>query len=266
MPYLCWAYNDDVQPEFIGINTCAVDMPNALPTDTGEILLIAHNSDYDCRFILEYLQNVKPIVKSNRFLQAKAICYNPKAKQKINIVVKDYYKLIPMPLRGFCTRFKLDVNKEAMPYNVYTYENVNMGACSIRSALDILKDGDKQKLLDNLEQWDCTLRKGMDNQMFDLIKYSSRYCKMGCKLLMDGYEVFRRWMLEHTELDVYNFITIQSMASPFMVKSGCYDNVHQVSGAIQQFITKGVVGGRAMTNSNKQYHVKKKTADFDACS
>ena len=145
-------------------------------------------------------------------------------------------------------------------------KNVNMGACSIRSALDILKDGDKQKFLDNLEQWDCTLRKGMDNQMFDLIKYSSRYCKMGCKLLMDGYEVFRRWMLEHTELDVYNFITIQSMASPFMVKSGCYDNVHQVSGAIQQFITKGVVGGRAMTNSNKQYHVKKKTADFDACS
>ena len=30
-------------------------MLNALPTDKKEILLIAHNSDYDCRFILEYL-------------------------------------------------------------------------------------------------------------------------------------------------------------------------------------------------------------------
>ena len=29
-----------------------------------------------------------------------------------------------------------------MPYNVYTYGNVTMGACSIKSALDILKDAD----------------------------------------------------------------------------------------------------------------------------
>ena len=83
---------------------------------------------------------------------------------------------------------------------------------------------------------------------------------------MDGYEVFRGWMLEHTQLDVYNFITIQSMASSFMLKSGCCDNVYQVSGVIQQFISKCVVGGRVMANSSKQYHVTKKIADFAACS
>ena len=89
---------------------------------------------------------------------------------------------------------------------------------------------------------------------------------MDCKVLMDGYEVFRQWMLEHTGLDVDNYITIQYMASSFMLKSGCYDNVYQTSGAIQQFISRCVVGGRVMTNSNKQYHVKRKIADFDACS
>ena len=72
-----------------------------MPTDKKEILLVAHNSDYGCRFILEYLQNVKPIVKGGRFLQIKATYYNPKAKHKINIIVKDSYKLIPMPLRDF---------------------------------------------------------------------------------------------------------------------------------------------------------------------
>ena len=51
-----------------------------------------------------------------------------------------------------------------------------------------------------------------------------------------------------------------------MLKSGCSDNVYQVSGAIQQFISRCVVGGRVMTNSNKQYHVNNKIADFDACS
>ena len=199
MPYLCWIYNDDIQQEFIGINTCAVDMLNALPTDKGEILLIAHNSDYDCIFILEYLQNVKPIVKSNRFLQTKATYFNPKAKQKINVIVKDSYRLIPMPLRGFGKCFKLDVNK-VMPYNVYTYGNVGMGACSIQSALDTLKGDDKQQFLDNLGTWGCILGKGMDGQMFDLTKYSSIYCKMGCTILVYGYEEFRQWMLEHTEL------------------------------------------------------------------
>ena len=87
MPYLCWIYNGDIQQEFIGINTCAVDMLNALPHDKGDILLIAHNSDYDCRFILEYLQNVQPIVKSVRFLQIKATCYNPIRKKRLILLL-----------------------------------------------------------------------------------------------------------------------------------------------------------------------------------
>ena len=203
MPHPWWICNGDIQQEFIGINTCAVDMLNALPTDKGEILLIAHNSNYDCRFILEYLNIVKPIVKSNRFLNIKATYYNPKTKKKMNTIAKYYYMLVPMPLGGFGKCFILNVNKEVMPYGVYTYENVNMGACSIQSALDMLKDDDgKQHVLNNLENWGCILGKGRDNQMFDLIKHSNIYCKMGCKVLVGGYEVFRGWMLEHTDLYV----------------------------------------------------------------
>ena len=86
--------------------------------------------------------------------------------------------------------------------------------------------------------------------MFDLIKYSSIYCKMDCKVLMDGYCVFRDWMLEHAELYVDSCITIQSLASSFMLKSGCYEHVFQISAVLQQFITRSVVGGRVMTNSN----------------
>ena len=152
-------------------------------------------------------------MKSELFLHIKATYYNPKPKTCINTIVKDSYKSIPMPLRYFGTCFKLDVSKEVMPYNVYTYEHVTMGACSIQSALGILEDDDKQQFLYNLEQWGCILGKGMDNQMFGLIRYSSIYCKVDCKVLMDGYEVFRQWLLEHTELDVDNYIAIQSMAS-----------------------------------------------------
>ena len=92
-------------------------------------------------------------------------------------------------------------------------KHVSMGVCRIQDAIDVLKTEDgKQTSLDNIEQWDCVL----GERMFDLINYSSVYCKMDCKVLMAGYEVFRSWMLEHTGLDVNNFITIQSMASTFM--------------------------------------------------
>ena len=109
----------------------------------------------------------------------------------------------------------------------------------------------------------------MDNQMFDLIKYSSIHCKMDCKVLMDGYCVFRSWVLEHTELDVDNYITIQSLASSLMLKSGFYQNAYQLSGVLQQFISRCVVGGggRVMTNSKELYHVlKRNIADVDVCS
>ena len=102
--------------------------------------------------------------------------------------------------------------------------------------------------------------------MFDLINYSSIYCKMDCKVLMEGYEVFKEWMLECTGLDVDYYITIQSLASNYMLKSGCYDNVYRVSGVLQQYISRCVVGGRVMSANDKMYHVKKKIADFDACS
>ena len=70
-------YNGETQQECIGINTCAIDMLNNLPTDKHDSLLKTHNANYGCRFILEYLQNVKPIIKSNRCLQIKATYYNP---------------------------------------------------------------------------------------------------------------------------------------------------------------------------------------------
>ena len=35
-----------------------------------------------------------------------------------------------------------------MPYNIYTYENVSMGVCCIQDAIDVLKQEDKQQILD----------------------------------------------------------------------------------------------------------------------
>ena len=169
----------------------------------------------------------------------------PNAKKTIKI--KDSYKVISMPLRGFGDCFKLDVSKEVMPYEIYIYGNVSNCSASIQSALDILNDSGKQQFLNNVEQWNC----GMDSQMFDFIICSSIYCKMDCKVLMGGYEVFRKWMLEHTGLYIDHYISIQLLASDFMLKSGSYNNVFHISGVLQQHKTRAVVWGRCMTANNK---------------
>ena len=88
MPYLCWFYNGDIQQEFKGINTCAVDMLKALPTDKKRILLIAHNSDYDCIFFLESLQNVKPIVKHVDSYKLKQPIITLKLKRRLILLLK----------------------------------------------------------------------------------------------------------------------------------------------------------------------------------
>ena len=49
-----------------------------------------------------------------------------------------------------------------------------MGACCIQHVIDVLKtEDDKQHFFKNIETWDCILGKGMNCQMFDLIKCSS---------------------------------------------------------------------------------------------
>ena len=102
--------------------------------------------------------------------------------------------------------------------------------------------------------------------MFDLIKYSSIYCKMDCEMPMDGYEVFRKWISEHTRLCIDHYITIPPLAPDFTLKSGCYNNVFQIRGVLRQYITRAVVGGKCMTANIKMYHVKKKITYVDACS
>ena len=59
IPYL-WRYEteDGLQREFVGIENCAPDTLENLP-NKPKIMMIAHNSNYDCRFLLKHLSKAK---------------------------------------------------------------------------------------------------------------------------------------------------------------------------------------------------------------
>ena len=159
-----------------------------------------------------------------------------------------------MPLNDFHKSFKLDVKKEVMPYKIYTTSHIKRKYMPILEAVQHIPEKDVETLINNIDRWGCREKPPNFNN-FDIIKYSSEYCKLDCTVLHKGYDIFREWMLEYTDLDIDNYITIQSLASDYTLKEGCYDDVAMFSGVIQHYISNCIVGGRCMTNSNKMYHV-----------
>ena len=69
MPYLCRCDTEDgLKREFVGIEKSALDMLNSLP-NKPKVMMIAHNSNYDCRFTRKYLRKLAPpIDKNSKFI------------------------------------------------------------------------------------------------------------------------------------------------------------------------------------------------------
>ena len=153
-----------------------------------------------------------------------------------------------MQLKQFGKSFKLDVQKDIIPYNIYTQNNLNRRYIPILEAIHHVADKDREQFINNIDKWSCRGHGHRFND-FDIIKYSSEYCKLDCTVLHKGYDIFRDWMLKYTVLDIDKYITIQSLASDYKLKEGCYDKVASFSGVIQHYISNCIVGGRCMTNS-----------------
>jgi hypothetical protein len=264
-PYLvCGVYNNsDKVISKIGEN-CGLDFLNELTENT---LLIAHNADYDFRFIIKHLFAINEISRNNSFMSCECKFYNAKVKKTINIKIKDSLKLINMKLSKFPECFftkeeQKTIKKEVMPYDAYCEYNIKKQIIPKFQAYQYIKsDEDKKQFDENVKKWNIDF-----DESYDCIQYSKNYCIMDCQVLKKGYNVFRNWMLEVTQLDVNDIISLASLADKYLIKQGCYDGIFQLSGVPQQFIMKCVVGGRTMCCENKKMICEEIVNDFDAVS
>jgi len=254
IPYMCCSINEaGVEKTFYG-KSCGYKMLESLTTNT---ILIAHNMTYDYRFIVQYLFIMTEISKGTHLISASG------KFGKYHIQVKDSYNLITMPLRSFPETFKIkDTIKEVMPYALYNIiGNVEKRFIPLQECLKYIKSYQQTHYIQNCKKWDC-LKFGN----VDIIKYSEEYCKIDCKILKQGYETFRSWILDCVKIDIDGILTIASLAHNYFVNQKCYDGVFQISGIPQMFIQKCVVGGRTMMSNNKKEIIKKVINDFDAVS
>lgn len=256
-----------------------------------DIKLIAHNITYDLNFIWNYLFAPR-LIATGKHIKAGTSVFKNGNKQMF-VRLQDSYALISMKLREFPNSFGLDgIKKEVMPYHIYTEQNVRVGKLPYKYVIELIEDEYVNKLekarkhiekngyLDyvdkinderksfirefnnNANEWKCI----DDNGLFDLIKYSSKYCAMDVKVLESGYNKFRKYILDICQLDINNYITISSIANAYYEKEGAYKGIYELTGKPRCFIQKCVVGGRVMPRKNKQYHVTKRLSDFDAVS
>jgi len=262
IPYLCCFEAKNTKGSFIGENCgfqMLVDIIKKYKNES-QIRLIAHNCSYDFTFLIPYLYNINTINDGKNLYSAE--CHFKYGDKDLKIFFKDSYKLISAPLSKFNEMFfpTEKIIKEVMPYKLYTKENIDKKFIDISEAYKYLNDDEKQQFNKNIKEWNL-----IKEDKFDIIEYSRRYCEIDCKVLMKGYNVFRKWILD-LKIDIDDIISSASLADLYFYKQGCYKDCYEINGIVQKFIQGCVVGGRCMTKQNEKYHIKKTLNDFDAVS
>tara|TARA_R110000772_G_scaffold2902_5_gene10768 strand:- start:2109 stop:5378 length:3270 start_codon:yes stop_codon:yes gene_type:complete len=271
VPYLC-CYVDDkgTKRTFYG-RDCGLQLMNDLhkkhhnkkkkDTAPASVTMFAHNLTYDfLTGIAEHLHIKSTIEKGSRIMMACGTFYG------LNIKLQDSYALITAPLAKFGKMFKLDQEKEVIPYDVYTEERMKNKQPMVEMAecLQALKESEKNQFVNNCEKWGV-----LSGGLVDIVKYSAIYCMADCDVLKKGYMKFGEMIKSVCGLDVNNYISNASIADDFLVSRGCFDGCVNLNGITRAFIQKCLVGGRTMcANNEKQKQTAKgtKISDFDAVS
>ena len=117
----------------------------------------------------------------------------------LKILIKCSYHLISSPLSKFGKMFKIEQGKEIMPYDLYNEDcSIEKQFYDINYVVDkYIEDKNKEHFLTNLTKWNLV----RDDNTYDIIEYSRRYCEIDCDVLEQGYNTFRSWILD---LQAYN--------------------------------------------------------------
>jgi len=271
------------------------DFINSLPKGKRFIRLIAHNINFDLRFIWKQIYNKNSLIKVGRNIKGlKGTIYIN--NEQVNIEIKDSLALIPEKLSNFGKMFNLETIKEILPYKYYNSEGgpFNNQFCKLSKWEEyILKEGfTKQQFEESkntMIKFDCIKSKNgrriknveliNDDSIIDTIKYNYNYCFNDCVVLRNGYIKFREDLLRiNPNLTVDNVLTIASYSHQTFIDKNVYKNCKYLEGIPLLFIEKSIKGGRCMLfdntpikfiskDINNSYsQIKDFIVDFDAVS
>lgn len=286
-PYLCRSVTrgSGEKRVFRG-EDCALQWLRSLKTHS---LLIAHNLRYDFQFMIRYLGGVRDIIQSGTHVRAVSGTFlNKYTGARIKLAFKDSLALITMPLRDFGKCFKLECEKDVMPYRSYTRESVKQEYASIDDAIKYICEdnhsfdsadifADVKAFCKNIKKWNLESEDGL---YFKHMEYSDIYCEKDCDVLAAGYDKFRGWILDMTKvaadpaskrkeksgLDMDYAVSLPQIADAYGVRAGVFTGCYKISGVARDFIQRTVVGGRCMTRRNEKFKITHRGNDNDGVS
>lgn len=221
-----------------------------------QVTLIAHNQNYDIKYLLPHLHKVNYFGTSSNAKGFTASYYDLRLK------CIDSYRIFTTALRNMPKMFGLPSVKEVFPYTFFTKEVVeNMGEYPISEVLEHIKEGDRATFLSQVGPLI------EDDGKIDVKAMSIKYCSTDVLLLAVCYLKFRDSLLLQMELDALNYYTSASIADAVYKKYAVYNGVYDLVGYCRTFIEKTVRGGRVLSYMQKKIRVKgKRMTNVDACS
>ena len=228
------------------------------------VKMYAHNLAYDFQFVSKFGYNISHIGT------ARSV-FSSKMKYKgITLHYIDTYKMISAPLHKFSSMFNLDIDKEVMPYELYSGKYIETEKSMPLELVERYFEHKKQvgnqsdygKFLTNVKKLNLLVGKGH----FDHHAYSIFYCERDVEVMMQGMVEFSKHIkIIGDGLDMYSYLTISSVAKAIAMKYGCFDDTFAVRGNVYKFMEKTVLGGRTMiANNEKSFIENRKLADLDA--
>ena len=183
-------------------------------------VLYFHNLKYDFTFIKKLNIKFKTICEKSGAIYSVSFIHKNK-----HFILKDSFKILPFALGKFKDKLNLDVGKADFEmYDYFNDENLNMN--------------------DDIEYKGHTIR-----PLDKYIEYLELDCitlKAGVKKLYEALKSFDEY------LNIYNFLTISSLAFDYFGHCGGWDGLYEISGSALEFVNKSQVGGRCCLKDNKK--------------
>lgn len=221
----------------------------------GGYTLIAHNANYDFRFLAEHV-SIKTYNPFGGFLKATARYYpETAANQHYDADFKCSWKIIPMPLGQFGACFGLEQEKDVFPYSLCSEETLEKQWVPLPDAQAHLhKSGEFAQITENVKRLGMT-REVNGVTEFDLRAYANHYCALDVQVLKQGYMTFRKWILDSFDVDIDGVLTIPSLADKVMKSKKVYEDVCEVGNIPRAFLQQFVCGGRVMVGHSQKRHI-----------
>lgn len=205
-----------------------------------KVVVFFHNVKYDSHLFQNILFSNGEVCKDNQVYSKTYF-----VKYGIKVEFRDSFKHFGGSLKKATETFKLGVSKEeAVAYLYHTKSNMIDHRCSVDDYLACLRSEEHDIARRNIVDFEYDEK----YDTFNPTKYYLHYLKLDVLVLAEAMKAYQKLIIQITNIDPLDFLTISSIGHHYASVTGCYDGLYEVSNGLREFGQRSVKGGRVYVN------------------